>query len=103
MSFDGSQRKDTYLQTLYMVRRCTSTAEKRDVCSALQTYKDASLQEIGAHELPAKAAKMLRFAAHLGLALADLEIIPPQHVTNIPELAEIQVLRSHALIHFCGG
>ena len=50
------------------------------------------VQETAANELPAKPAKLLRFAAHLGLALADLDIVPPQHITDVPELAEIQVM-----------
>ena len=51
------------------------------------------VQDNGAEGLPPKAAKMLRFCAHLGLALADLEIAPHQHVTGVPgQVKAIQVI-----------
>lgn len=56
------------------------------------------LQETTANELAAKEAKMLRFAAHLGLALADLDIIPHQHMEDLPpELEQIKVHLTHLL------
>ena len=57
------------------------------------------MQEVVPSELSPEQARTLRFCAHLGLALADLGIIPAQHLNDVPQqLLAIQVSCSTVLV-----